>query len=124
MDAFFSYFEANPDHYRLVFMTEQNTRPVEGTAPTSVPIYAETVAESVDLCTDLANEIGAELTHVRLACDVRRAMALGYLYAVLVNRRYPWSDLPGLRAAYIEQTVSATENCLRYGSAAGPMAKA
>jgi hypothetical protein len=101
-------------------MTEQNTRQVGGTAPASAPIYAATLAESISLCTDLARDIGVDSTHVRLACDVRRVMALGYLYAMQVNRRYPWSEPQQLRATYIEQIILAMERCLRQGHAAAP----
>ena len=116
IDAFLSYWEANPDHYRLVYMTEQNTQELGGTAPTHASIYAEVQADSVGLCTDLAREMGVELTHVRLACDVRRVIALGYLYAMMVNRRYPWFDRQGLRAACIDETISAMERCLGHGN--------
>ncbi len=119
--AFFGYWEANPDHYRLVFMTEQNTRLDGETAPSQAPIYAEVRADSVGLCTDLARAIGVESTHVRLACDVRRVIALGYLYAMMVNRRYPWSDRQELRTACVEETISAMERCLRHGSSSSPM---
>ncbi|HEY4066013.1 MAG TPA: TetR/AcrR family transcriptional regulator [Burkholderiaceae bacterium] len=121
MAAFFAYWEENPDHYRLVFLTEQNTRHAGATADSSHSIYAEILAEQERLCVPLAEAIGAGREHVRLACDVRRAMALGFLYAMHVNRRYPWSDRKQLCATYVEQTLLAMERCLLDGPpAAGP----
>ncbi|MDP9045367.1 MAG: TetR/AcrR family transcriptional regulator [Pseudomonadota bacterium] len=115
LDAYFGYWEDHPDHYRLVYMTEQNTRPATGTGNDSVRIYEQVISESTQLCSQLAEEIGASTANIRLACDVRRAMALGYLYAMQVNRRYPWSETALLRPAYIEQTVQAMERCLLDG---------
>ncbi len=40
IDAFLGYWEANPDHYRLVYMTEQNTRPAGETAATQALLSA------------------------------------------------------------------------------------
>jgi AcrR family transcriptional regulator len=118
MHAFFGYWDENPDHYRLVYLTEQNTRQSGATATASMPIYEAILAEQERLCVPLAEELGATLDHVRLACDLRRAMALGFIYAMHVNRRYPWSDKEQLRATYVEQTVLAMERCLLDGPAA------
>ncbi len=120
MHAFFAYWEDNPDHYRLVYLTEQNTRQTGAMAEASMPIYESVLAEQERLCIPLAEELGAPLAHVRLACDLRRAMALGFLYAMHVNRRYPWSNKDQLRATYVDQTVRAMERCLLDGPSASP----
>ena len=60
----------------------------------------------------LAAEIQADPARVRLATDVRFAMAIGYLHTMLITRRYPWSDEAHMRELYIDQIMSATERCL------------
>jgi AcrR family transcriptional regulator len=121
LETFLAYWENNPDHYRLVYMTEQTTRaglrgegrPVLADSP----IYHDILGLVLEVTRDLALEIGADMTHAKLAGDVRFMMLLGYLNSQLVNRRYPWSDVQVLRAAYIEQIVVTVERCLRFGPA-------
>ena len=118
--AFLDYMEANPDHYRLLYMTEQTTRHQEETGLTAAPVYGELLGIVRGVLEDFAREIGVDTTHVKLAADIRTAMQLGYLHGTLVNRRYPWSERSLLRAAYIEQTVAVIERCLLRGP--GPIA--
>ena len=121
LDSFLSYWEDNPDHYRLVYMTEQTTRAArrdDGTPMLAAsPIYQEILGLVLDVTRDLADEIGADMTHAKLAGDIRFMMLLGYLNSQLINRRYPWSDRETLRAAYIEQIVMTVERCLLLGLA-------
>jgi len=123
LDSFLTYWESNPDHYRLVYMTEQTTRSGNraGDRPalTESPIYQEILGLVLEVTRDLAREIGADMTHAKLAGDIRFMMLLGYLHSQLVNRRYPWSDRHLLRANYIEQIVLTVERCLRFGPAIG-----
>jgi AcrR family transcriptional regulator len=113
--AFLDYMEANPEHYRLVYMTEQTTRRQEKAGLTSSPVYGELLGLVRSVLEEFAREIGAEATHIKLAADVRAAMQLGYLHGTLVNRRYPWSERSLLRPAYIEQTIATIERCLLHG---------
>ncbi|CAM5793918.1 hypothetical protein RFUL19S_03274 [Rhizobacter fulvus] len=126
LDAFLAYWEDHPDHYRLVYMTEQATRaPAQGDDRPSLagsPIYREILELVLEITRDLATELGVDMTHAKLAGDVRFMMLLGYLNSQLVNRRYPWSERQLLRAAYIEQILATVERCLRYGPGHEPVA--
>jgi len=117
LDAFLGYWEENPDHYRLVYMTEQTTGRDAPSNMTRAPVYAEIVELVAGVTRAVAAEIGASLVNARLAGDIRFMMQLGYLHATLVNRRYEWSDRAPLRAAYIEQIVATVERCLLAGKA-------
>lgn len=121
LDAFLAYWEDNPDHYRLVYMTEQTTRGGtgdDGPPPlTRMQVYQDILELVSELTRALAAEIGADTTHAKLAGDIRFTMLLGYLSGQLVNRRYPWSDRASLRAAYIEQIIATVERCLLQGPA-------
>jgi len=120
LDAFLHYYETNPDHYRLVYMTEQDTQKQAASGVTIAPVYGELLAIVRGVLADFAREIGADQTHIRLAADVRAAMQLGYLHGTLVNLRYPWSDKALLRETYIEETVEAVERCLLHGPRGKP----
>ena len=117
-DAYLSYWESHPDHYRLCYMTEEATDRQEKSSFTRVPVYQELHALVRALTLETAAHIGADETHVKLAGDIQFAMLLGYLHATLVIRRYPWSDHQILRAEYIEQTIAAVERCLLHGPGA------
>ncbi len=120
LDAFLGYWEEHPDHYRLVYMTEQTTGRDAPSNMTRSPVYAEIVELVAGVTRAVAAEIGASLANARLAGDIRFMMQLGYLHATLVNRRYEWSDRAPLRAAYIEQIVATVERCLLAGKARAP----
>lgn len=115
IDAFLGYWEDNPNHYRLVYMTEQTTGRDAKSNITHAPVYAEIIELVGGVTRALATEIGAGLTHARLAGDMRFMMQLGYLHATLVNRRYEWSDRMRLRAEYIEQILATVVRCLLHG---------
>jgi hypothetical protein len=114
LEAFLDYMETNPDHYRLLYMTEQTTRRQEKAGLTSAPVYGELLGLVRSVLEDFAREIGAATTHVKLAADIRIILQLGYLHGTLVNRRYPWTDRP-LRAAYLEATIGTIERLLVRG---------
>jgi AcrR family transcriptional regulator len=114
--AFLDYWEANPEHYRLVYMTEQTTRRQEKAGGlTSAPVYGELLDLVRGVLEDFAAAIGAPTTHIKLANDMRTIMQLGYLHGTLVNRRYPWSERSLLRATYLEQAIATTERMLLHG---------
>lgn len=118
IDAYLHYWETHPDHFRLVYMTEQTTHRDSRALLTSVPVYADIMADSHQMSCDLAAQIGVAPTHAKLASDVRLMMGIGYLYSMLVNQRYPWSDRDALRAAMIDNIVAAMERCLLSGAPA------
>jgi AcrR family transcriptional regulator len=118
IEAFVGYWEANPDHYRLVYQTDKVTQSTPKAGLTEVPVYGELLQLVQGVTVDVAHEIGAGTAHVKLAGDIRFAMMLGYLQAALVNRRYPWSDAALLRRTYIDQVMSAVERVLLTGATA------
>ena len=115
INAFIDYWEADPQHYRLVYMTEQTTRHGERDALSALPIYTGVLDASLRASRELAEKVGGDPAHAKLASDVRFMMVSGYLHARLVNQRYPWSDVDVLRPAFIELILDAMSNCLRNG---------
>lgn len=112
VDAFLGYYEARPDYYRLIFMTEQTYVESIESKWSEAPIYQEVMQTSQGLTRDVALEIGGDPGRARLASDLRFALSTGYLHARLVNIRYPWLDLDALRVQAVEQIAVAAENCL------------
>jgi AcrR family transcriptional regulator len=115
IDAFIDYWEANPQHYRLVYMTEQTTRRGENEALATLPIYTGVLEASLQASRELAQQVGGDPAHAKLASDVRFMMVSGYLHARLVNQRYPWGAVEVLRPAFVELILDAMTNCLRNG---------
>ncbi len=96
-------------------MTEQTTRRDEHDALSALPIYTGVLDASLRASRELAEKVGGDPAHAKLASDVRFMMVSGYLHARLVNQRYPWSDVDVLRPAFIELILDAMSNCLRNG---------
>ena len=115
VNAFIDYWEANPQHYRLVYMTEQTTRHDEQGRLATLPIYGNVLEASLDASRSLAQRVGGDPAHAKLASDVRFMMVSGYLHARLVNRRYPWTSVDVLRPAFVELILEAMASCLRNG---------
>ena len=115
VEGFVDYWEANPQHYRLVYMTEQTTRPDDTGTLSALPIYTHVLEASLDASRALAAEVGGDPAHAKLASDIRFMMVSGYLHARLVNRRYPWSPVEVLRPAFVELVIEAMTSCLRNG---------
>jgi AcrR family transcriptional regulator len=113
VDAFLGYYEARPDYYRLIFMTEQTYAEAQVARWAEAPIYREVLSFALGLTKDLAREVGGDVARAQLASDLRYALCVGYLHARLINTRYPWTDLGALRVQAIVQIVGAVENCLR-----------
>lgn len=113
--AFIDYWEANPQHYRLVYMTEQTTRRDEHGTLSALPIYTDVLDASLGASRDLAAQVGGDPAHAKLASDIRFMMVSGYLHARLVNRRYPWSAVDVLRPAFVELILDAMTDVLRNG---------
>ena len=124
INAFIDYWETNPQHYRLVYMTEQTTRHDEQGTLAALPIYFDVLDASLGASRELAERVGGDAAHAKLASDIRFMMVSGYLHARLVNRRYPWTEVDVLRPAFVELILDAMTNCLRNGPARAPVAGA
>lgn len=122
LNGFIDYWEAHPQHYRLVYMTEQTLRPDTQGVFTQTPAYTGVIDESLETSRQLALQIGGDPAHAKLASDVRFMMVSAYLHSRLVNRRYPWTAADVLRPAIIELTLDAMASCLRHGPQAPPPA--
>ena len=120
--GFADYWEAHPDHYRLVYMTEQTNRPDEQGKLTTLPAYTAVLEASLDLSRRLARVVGGDEANAKLASDIRFMMVSGYLHSRLVNRRYPWMPADVLRPAFIELVIDAMVSCLREGARTAPVA--
>ncbi len=115
INAFIDYWEANPQHYRLVYMTEQTGRHDELGTLAALPIYSSVLDASLGASRELAEQVGGDPAHAKLASDIRFMMVSGYLHARLVNRRYPWTAPDVLRPALVELILEAMASCLRDG---------
>lgn len=122
INAFIDYWEANPQHYRLVYMTEQTTRHDEQGTLASLPIYVDVLDASQSASRELATKVGGDPGNAKLASDIRFLMVSGYLHARLVNRRYPWSPADVLRPTFVELIIEAMTSCLRGGPQSSPVA--
>jgi len=114
--SFLHYWEEHPDHFRLVFMTEQTADPQRASGVADLPSYQRMVDLSRRLMEAVADEVGGDQSRALLARDLRLSMMVGYLHGRLTNHRYPWSDLQALRGQVIESVVSAVVACLRSGT--------
>ena len=123
VNAFIDYWEAHPDHYRLVYMTEQTIRPDSAGQLTTSPAYASVLDNAQDMSSELARATGGDVAHAKLATDVRFMMVSGYLHGRLVNRRYPWMPADVLRPAFVELVIDAMVTCLREGPRTAPAPK-
>ena len=115
LNAFIDYWEAHPQHYRLVYMTEQTLRADAQGVFTTLPAYAGVIDESQESSRQLALQIGGDPGNAKLASDLRFMMVSGYLHSRLVNRRYPWTAADVLRPVVIECILEAMASCLRNG---------
>lgn len=102
--AYFAYWEAYPDRYRLVYMPQG----AEATLPTQLgddPVYRalwQLMRERVVAC---AHGRDVPERAVRLQCDLVLAKAVGYLHATLVVERYPFVDRDALRRLAVQDIV-------------------
>ena len=122
VNAFIDYWEANPQHYRLVYMTEQTTRFDEQGALAALPIYTDVLDASQSASRELAAALGGDPANAKLASDMRFLMVSGYLHSRLVNRRYPWSPVDVLRPTFVELVLEAMISCLCNGPVQLPAA--
>lgn len=115
VDAFFRYYEARPDSYRLVFMLDRHeTEAPETPSWAEHPVFREVLQASTALSRDVAEALGGNCDEPRLrrASELRLLISVGYLHSRLINTRHPWSDMPALRATTIDLIVQTVEQCL------------
>lgn len=112
-EASLRYWERHPDHFRLVFMTEQTMAADRDASLTQAEAYRQVVDLSAPLIEAFAAEAGGDPGRVLLARDLRLALMVGYLHARVVNRRFPWTDLDALRAAAVDAIEAGVAQCLR-----------
>jgi AcrR family transcriptional regulator len=119
VEALLAYWEGHPDHYALVYGFTEVGQTREGKSKLShFPMYDDLLAHGREVTTELAAALGTSDEHVKLACDVRQAMAMGWLHGTLVVTRYPWSDMATLRPTYVDRIMEAIERCLLQGPTA------
>jgi len=116
IDAFLLYYEAHPDEYRLVYLTQHAAHKTEKAGADQASIFIELRSLLRRTTTDFAAEIGAGPAHLKMAEDLLVIAQLGYLQAALLNRRYPWSERAALRSACISQALMMVERCLIHGA--------
>ena len=116
IDAFLLYYEAHPDEYRLVFLTQHAAHQSEKVGAEQASIFVELRSLFRRTTSEFAAEIGADITHLKIAEDLVVIALLGYLQAALLNRRYPWSERAVLRSACVSQTLLMIERCLTDGA--------
>jgi AcrR family transcriptional regulator len=113
IDGFLAYWESHPSHFQLVYMTPETMQPAGDSSPlTRSRPYTSAVDLATPVVDDLIAEVGGHPERALLARDLRMSLMVGYLHARLVNTRFPWSDLPGLRAAAIDTIASGVEACV------------
>jgi AcrR family transcriptional regulator len=124
VETLLSYWEGHPDHYALVYGFADVGQAREGKSKLAqFPMYDELLEQGRKVTAEFAASLGASDEHVKLACDVRQAMALGWLHGTMVVTRYPWTEGTALRATYVERVIEAIERCLLEGPAVAPTAK-
>lgn len=114
IETFFSYYEAHPENYRLVFMMDTRQTEANGRPWADLPVYREVLQAATTLSREVAEELGGDgdATRIRQAGELRLSMSVGYLHSRLINTRYPWGDLDALRATTVDLIVQAVESCL------------
>jgi len=112
IDANLSYWEAHPENFRLVYMSEQTVRGEHSQKLTMSSSYQNVISISLPLIEQVAIEINGDLRQAPLARDLRLSLMVGFLHSALINVRYPWIDLAKLRAHAIESIAIAVEHCL------------
>jgi AcrR family transcriptional regulator len=103
--AFIGYWEAHPDHYRLVYMSEELSDGASTSAFTSDPIYRrlrELTRERVMAC---CHGRPIDEKSLALAGDLIFVKALGFLHATLAIQRYKFADRARLRRLVIKDIV-------------------
>lgn len=111
MNAVLSYWEDNPDMYRLMYMYGGEENPEQPVDFGDDPVYAKLMdlaQERVTACA--AGEPSAEA--VARARSVMYAMQLGYLHATIAVVRYPIADTAWLRQRTVQDVLRSVQEIL------------
>ena len=111
MNAVLSFWEENPDMYRLMYMYGGEENPEQPVDFGDDPVYAKLMdlaQERVSACA--VGEPSAEaLTKAR---SVMYAMQLGYLHATIAVIRYPIADAAWLRQRTVQDVLRSVQEIL------------
>lgn len=110
--AVLDYWEKNPEHYRIVYMTEGVAETASMEQRQKVPQYGASLNKNLLATQALAKELGGDPDKAAMANDMRFAMLLGFAHASVVTRHYPWTDREALKALYVEQVVRSVLDVL------------
>lgn len=115
VEAFLAYFEQRPEHFRLLYLSEQTVSDGHDPALTRSPAYRYIFEQGDAELAAFADQLGLATTPAqrRLALELRLALSVGFLHARLVNRRLPWQDLDQLREQAVAAILLGIERCLR-----------
>lgn len=111
-ESFLRYWEARPEAFRLVFMTEETTQPDPEPALVRSSAYREAVDFSQQTIEAFIAEVGGRPELSLQARDLRLALTVGYLHARHVNQRFPWSDFDALRSNVLDAVMRGIEDCV------------
>lgn len=114
VQAYLDYWEAHPDRYRLVYLSNGSLPGPQLIDYGDDPVHERLTAlgrDRVMACTGghLPQHV-AQIQH-----DLMLAKALGYLHLTLVPGRYPVGDRDRLRRVVVEDTLAAVERVVRSG---------
>lgn len=112
IDGFFSYWEAHPEKFRLVFLSDELLNPPMRQDYVKNPAYQAAVDWAPMLIGDFIAEVGGDPLRWREARDLRMSLMVGYLHARQVNQRFPWGDKDALRANAVTAIMSGIEICV------------
>jgi AcrR family transcriptional regulator len=104
-DAYLTYWETHPEHYRMVYLPEglpQDAAPVDFNGG---PVYQRMVALTRERVLACVHGRPIAEKSLRMAMDLLFVKALGYLHATLAVQRYVLVDQARLRRAVIKDMV-------------------
>jgi AcrR family transcriptional regulator len=104
-DAYLTYWETHPEHYRMVYLPEglpQDAAPVDFNGG---PVYQRMVALTRERVLACVHGRPIAEKSLRMAMDMLFVKALGYLHATLAVQRYVLVDQARLRRAVIKDMV-------------------
>ena len=124
MNAVLSYWEENPDLYRLMYMYGGEENPEEAVDFGDDPVYTKLMDLAQERVTACA--VGEPSDDaVRKARSVMYAMQLGYLHATIAVVRYPIADPAWLRQRTVQDVLRSVQELLNgSGPAGAPSAEA
>lgn len=111
-EAFFDFYEARPNYWMLLYMTPQTLAPSAPSRWLDDAVYLDYIEFARNQLRTLARELGGSEDRVQPAIDLWTTLLAGYLHSRIANRRYPWSNLPLLRAQLVRAIDSSVCDCL------------